>query len=60
MIENKAVYKSIEEEMDPIAFQDLPDDKEFAKEIVKNIPIAEAMIAIDEYTRYVCNRTFEV
>jgi len=58
MVEARKIYDNIAEEMDGIELKDLPDEKDFARNIVKVLEVEEAMKAIREYTRYVCNRQY--
>ena len=59
MVEARKIYENIAGELDEVAFKDLPDEQEFAKSIVKELPVEEAMKAISEYTRYVCSRQYK-
>ena len=57
---SQKLYDCIAEELDEVDLCDLPDDKEFAREIVRVLPPENAMEAIDAYTAYVCARTYGV
>lgn len=63
MIDAQNIYDCIAGEMDGVATADLPDEKEFAKEVAAGVKEGcyegqDAMTIISEYTRYVCNRVY--
>jgi hypothetical protein len=57
---NKKIYESIAKELDEVPLSELPDEVEFAKDIVQVLPEKSALEAIDAYTAYVCDRTYRV
>ena len=49
---NEKMLSDITEQMKDVPLCELPDDTEFAKEIVKVLSHEKAMEAIEAYTRY--------
>ena len=65
MIDRLTTYENIKEEMQDVAVVDLPSDTQFAKEFTKDgiklgMSSEDILVVIDAYTKYVCDRTYNV
>jgi len=57
---NQKMLSNIKEQLDEVPTADLPDDKEFAKMIVRELEPEKALEAIEAYTWYVSCRINEI